>query len=71
MGSLGKDTGFPAAKRLNNEEDPSDLMLRENGAPGSPGSQMNVWNLSHSNQPLGDLFHAFSYGYGSQPGLRY
>ena len=38
VGSLGKDTGFLAAKGVSNEEDPSDLMLRENGAPRSLGS---------------------------------
>lgn len=70
VGSLGKDTRFPAAKGLSNEEETSDLMLRENGALRSPGSEMNVWNLTHSNQPLGDLSRAFSYGCGSQPGLR-
>ena len=38
VGSLGKDTSFPAAKGLSNEKEPSDLMLRENGALRSPGS---------------------------------
>lgn len=38
VGSLGKYTSFLAAKGLNNEEEPSDLMLRENGALRSLGS---------------------------------